>query len=242
MRLSVVLPVHSEIEVLRELTAKLVSLLGGDLYEILFVVSPRSPQATSATVEALAQEYPVVRWELQRDNPGLGYAVRQGLRSVTGTHVLMMDSDGEMAPETVPAMIAKMRETGCDMVVASRWMRGGGVVGYDRKKYWLNRGFQLLFRLFYRTRIHDLTLGFKLARLDKIRGVAWTSQFHDFSMETTLRPIRLGWHVEEVPTTWAARQSGVSQNPFRRNLLYATTALEILVRSGPPAARPRQEA
>lgn len=228
MRLSVVLPVHSETEVLREVTAKLVSLIGPDLHEILFIVSPRSPDATLAVVEGLARQYPAVRWEAQRDNPGLGYAVRQGLRSVSGTHVLMMDSDGEMAPETVPAMIAKMRETGCDLVVASRWMKGGGVVGYDPKKYWLNRGFQGLFRLFYQTRIHDLTLGFKLARVEKIREVTWTSQFHNFSMETTLRPIRLGWRVEEVPTTWVARQSGASQNPFRRNLLYATTALRIL--------------
>ncbi len=242
MRLSIVLPVHSETEVLRELTTKFMSLVGGDLYEILFIVSPRSPQATFAVVEALAREYPIARWEAQRENPGLGYGVRQGLGSVTGTHVLMIDSDGEMTPETVPAMVEKMRQTGCDMVVASRWMRGGGVIGYDRRKLWFNRGFQLVFRLAFRTRIHDLTQGFKLARLDKVREVRWTSQFHDFSMETTLRPIRLGWHVEEVPTTWIARQSGVSQNPFRRNLLYVARALEILMSGGSRAARSRQEA
>lgn len=225
-----VLPVHSETDSLVGITEALIRLLPGDLHEILFIVSPRSPGETFSIVESLGRRYPLVRWERQRENPGLGLAVRQGLGAVTGTHVLMMDGDGEMDTATVPALAARMRETRCDMVVASRWIPGGGAEGYDPLKRVLNRGFQMIFRRLFGTPIHDLTFGFKLMKVSDARRVRWTVRFHDIAAETTLRPIRLGLRVEEVPTVWRRRQAGVSKNPFRRNFLYVRRALGILLR------------
>jgi len=229
MRLSVVLPVHSERESLVFITDKLATLLGDKLHEAIFIVSPSSPGETFAVIEELGKKYPFVRSETQRETPGLGRAVRQGLAAATGTHVLMMDSDGEMNPETVPLMIAKMEETGCDVVVGSRWAAGGGVVGYSPFKYILNRGFQCIFRTLYRTHVHDLTLGFKLVKTEVVKNIAWDSTLHEIAAETTLRPMKKGYRVEEVPTVWVRRQAGTSKNPFRRNFRYVAKALQILL-------------
>lgn len=229
MKISVILPVHSETESLYYVTERLSSLLKEKLHEIVFIVSPNSPEKTFAIVEELRRTYPFVGSQLQQENPGLGLAFRQGLALVSGTHVVMMDSDGEMDPGTVPIMVNRMIETGCDMVVASRWISGGGVNGYDAIKYLLNRGFQVIFRLLYRTQIHDLTLGFKLIKADKANSLKWNSTFHEIATETTLRFLKMGYHVEEVPTVWTRRQSGVSKNPFWRNFKYVKKALEILV-------------
>lgn len=228
MKISVILPVYSETDSLRRLTEKLTALLRERLHEIIFVVSPRCTGETFSIAEELARKYPRVKNRQQRENPGLGLAVRQGLAEASGTHVLMMDSDGEMDPATAPLMVEKMVETGCDMVVASRWMKGGGVKGYSPIKYFLNRLFQVIFRILYRTKIHDLTLGFKLARRDKIGNIRWNSIFHEIAAETTLRPIKLGYYAEEVPTVWVRRKTGVSKNPFIRNFRYVKKAFEIL--------------
>ena len=101
-------------------------------------------------------------------------------------------------------------------------------MGYDPIKYVLNRGFQVFFRILFRTRIRDLTLGFKLCRADVMKALHFNAQFHDIGCETTLRPVRAGCSIAEVPTTWVCRKGGQSSNPFRNNFIYLWKTLLIL--------------
>jgi dolichol-phosphate mannosyltransferase len=129
---------------------------------------------------------------------------------------------------TIPLMLAAMAQGNYGLVVGSRWMKGGGFVGYSRLKYWLNWGFQQLFRLIYWTKIHDLTYGYKLLRAELIHRVVWTSVMSEIGCETTLKPMWLGVPVIEVPTVWRARTQGRSTNKFLRNFRYLGMALRIL--------------
>ncbi len=239
IRISVVLPVYSETEAVRQVVDWLRDHLARRLEEIVIVLSPRSKEASRAICSELAATDPRVRLHIQQRNPGLGYAVREGLERVQGNVVLMMDSDGEMENETVPRMIAAMLRENCGLVVASRWIAGGGFSGYSPVKYWLNWGFQQIFRIAYRTRIHDLTYGFKLMRAELAQGIAWEGTLHEIACETTLKPIRLGVRVAEVPSRWTARTQGVSKNTFARNFRYVATAGRVLVRGCPDVTCPR---
>lgn len=228
LRISVVLPVYSETETVRQVVGWLREHLAGALEEIIIVLSPRSKPASRDVCRALAESDPRVRLHIQERNPGLGHAVREGLERVRGNIVLMMDSDGEMEIETVPRMIAAMLRDDCGLVVASRWLAGGGFSGYSPIKYGLNWGFQQLFRILFRTPIHDLTYGFKLMRAELARGIAWEGVLHEIACETTLKPIRLGVRVAEVPSRWTARSQGVSKNTFLRNFRYVAMAVRVL--------------
>ena len=135
----------------------------------------------------------------------------------------MIDSDGEMEIETVPRMLVEMAAGG------SR-SRGGvalacpaaGFVGYSRLKYYLNWCFQQLFRWLFWTPLHDLTYGFKLIRAELVHGIDWQGTLHEIACETTLKPVRLGVSVAEVPSKWTARTQGVSKNTFWRNFRYVS--------------------
>ena len=231
VRLSVILPVLAEKESLAQLVGCLHELADEVLHEILVIVAPGSPADTREICARTAQRFPTVRMLEQDHNPGVGLALRQGIAAATGTHILLMDSDGEMDVGTVPSMLAALERTGADMVIGSRWVRGGGVEGYGRLKYVLNRGFQVIFRVLYRTSVRDLTLGFKLARAEVLKSFEWTSQFQDMGCETTVRPIRAGYRVTEVPTVWRCRTEGSSNNPLRRNFKYVKVALSVLAGS-----------
>jgi len=126
-------------------------------------------------------------------------------------------------------MIAEMARSNVGLVVGSRWLPGGGFVGYSPSKRWLNWGFQQLFRVLFRTRVHDLTYGFKLMRTELVRNIAWEATLHEIGCETTLKPIHLGVRVAEVPTTWRTRVEGRSSNNFLRNFRYVGMALSILM-------------
>jgi len=225
--LSIILPVYSEEKVLVWIVDKLEKLMEDRLHEIILVVSPRSSERSVAICKNLAGTRERVRFIFQKNNPGLGRAIREGLKLVSGTHVLLMDSDGEMSPMDVPRLIARMEQSGCDMVVGCRWMKGGGVVGYDPVKYLFNRAFQLLFKIMFLTKLHDLTLGFKIMRRIIVDSMDFRSDFHDIAIETTLKPLKSGFKVEEIPVIWRCRQAGVSKNSILSNLRYLIRGLNV---------------
>lgn len=232
IRLSVVLPVYAETESVRQIVEALERLVGPRLHEVLIVISRDSPAESFAVSEGLARRTPQVEVMEQRDYPGLGFAIRQGIEAAGGSHILLMDSDGEMDVETVPQMLVALERDDLDLVIGSRWAEGGGVEGYDSFKYYLNMVYQYLFRWLYRTHVRDLTLGFKLGRAEVLQGFDWSGQYHEIGCETTLRPIRAGYRVGEVPTVWRQRRQGRSSNPLWRNLRYVWMALAILLVPG----------
>ena len=233
-RISAILPAFRETETLVELVGRLRDLLGADLHEIRIVVSPKSPPETLAACERAKSHFSPVHVLVQARSPGVGFAYREGIDAAEGDLLLLMDTDGEFDAETAPLLLAKLRATGADLAVGSRFARGGGVEGYDPVKYVLNRVYQLLFRLLYRTRIHDLTFGYKLGRASLLKSLPLQAQFQEIGCEVTLRALKAGARVEEVPTVWRARTAGASTNPIARNLKYAWLALGILLGRAAP--------
>jgi dolichol-phosphate mannosyltransferase len=229
-RISVVMPVFSETDTVRETVAWLAKNLDTRLLEVIIIIAPKSSQESRRVCDELAAQDSRVKVFVQQENPGVGQAFREGYARAKGNVVLSMDSDGEMDVYTIPQMLAEMARGNFGLVVASRWMSGGGFVGYSRWKYVLNWGFQQLFRLLLWTRIHDLTYGFKLLRAELIHQVEWEATLHEIGCETTLKPIRLGVSVSEVPTVWTARTQGKSTNNFLRNFRYVRMALRIMFR------------
>lgn len=228
MRLSVIIPVHSEEDILREVVEGLVERTRQSLEQVILVVSPRSTPRTVAICEQLTRAHPCVTYVLQRHNPGLGRAYREAFPLVTGTHVAVLDADGEMDLETLPNMMRAAAQ-GYDLVLASRWMPGSRVYGYDPVTYVLNRGFQYLFRVLFWTRVRDLTYGFKLFNARLLREVRWWGTLHEIAMETTLKPLKLGYRVCEVPTVWRRRAEGVSKSGVWKRLRYVPFAFRILL-------------
>jgi dolichol-phosphate mannosyltransferase len=226
---SVVLPVYSETDSVREVVRWLRNHFGMQLVEILIVISPRSSAESRAVCDQLAAEDERTQVFVQQNNPGVGQAFREGYARTRGNVVLSMDSDGEMELAAIPKMVAEMARGNYGVVVGSRWMKGGGFVGYSGFKRWLNWGFQQLFRVLFWTRLHDLTYGFKLLRAEVVHGIMWEASLHEIGCETTLKPIRAGVPVSEVPSVWTARAQGRSKNSFWRNFRYVEMALRIWI-------------
>jgi dolichol-phosphate mannosyltransferase len=229
-RISVVTPVFSETDSVRDLCQWLTRELGERLLEIIIVISPRSNAASQAVCRSLAEQDGRIRVHVQQQDPGVGRAFREGYARAQGNPILSMDSDGEMAVATIPLMLAEMARGNYGLVIGSRWMTGGGFVGYSRFKYWLNWAFQQIFRVIYWTKLHDLTYGFKLHRAEVLHGIVLEAVGQEIGCESTVKPIRLGVPVAEVPTVWTARTQGRSTNNFWRNFRYLGMALKVLFR------------
>jgi len=56
---------------------------------------------------------------VQKNNPGIGWAYREGMQAATGNFVALMAADLETEPAAVDRMVEKILRTGCDGVIAN---------------------------------------------------------------------------------------------------------------------------
>jgi len=225
--LSVVVTVYNETVSVNETVERLVRADSGGLKEIILVIAANASRETKDICADLAESDPRVKTHIQRTGPGVGRALREGMDLATEELVAIMSGDLETEPEAVDRMYNKMLETGADVVIGSRWLKGGGFQNYSRVKLVCNWLFQKVFRLIYRTQINDLTYGFKLLRREVIRAIPWESTHHTMYIETTVKPLQLGYRLEQVPTVWIGRREGESVNGFFRNFEYVRLALRV---------------
>lgn len=227
--LSVVVTVFSETFSLTESIDRLLKLDRGYVQEIILAVSPKSSSECIEICHQLEKTHKSVTVHMQQNNPGVGWAIREGMALATGNYVALLSADLETEPEAVDRMVRKIEETGCDGVIGNRWLKGGGFKNYDPLKLILNFGFQYVFRVLYWTKLGDLTYGFKILSRDLVQGIRWEGILHEIYIETTVKPLKLGYHVEQVPTVWIGRKEGESKNTFLRNFRYVRLALQVLV-------------
>jgi dolichol-phosphate mannosyltransferase len=227
MKVSVIISVYSETDLLMESVKQIRTALWGRNHEILIVAHPKSDRACLSLCQDLAAQ-DGIRLIMQGPRSGIGWAYREAIPYITGTHALIMSSDLETNPADARVLVEAAERTGADIVCASRWLAGGGFSGYNPAKFVLNFGYNLVFRLLYRTRIHDITFGYKLLRSEILQNVNWEYGTHEFCAELLLKPLRLGYTAAEVPTRWVKRQEGESKMTFLRNFRFVTAAWKIL--------------
>lgn len=225
MKISAVVPVFSETDsVVRCLDGLRRAIPPASLEEILLIVAPRSTPACLEICRRAALSDPKVRFDLQVRNPGQGWALRESIARAKGSHLLFFNSDGETDPAPIPAMIEKAR-AGADVVIASRWLAGGGFVGYGWARKILNAGFQRAAAALFGLPVTDATFIYRLVRADLLRGIVWRATGHDFVLEMLLRLARRGANIVEVPTVWVRRSEGESKNNWRIQLRYVTVLM-----------------
>ena len=225
IKLSVVVTVYGETFSVKETIARLLKSDRGYIKEIIIVISPKSSKESFDICTDLSRQYPLVRLHVQQNNPGAGWAYREGMAISCGNYVTIMSGDLETEPEAVDRMVKKIEETGCDGVLTSRWLSGGGFVNYDKKKLILNWLFQKIFRILYWT---NITYGFKTLKTSVAHSINWEGTLHEIFIETTVKPLKAGYYLEEIPTVWIGRKEGTSKNTFFRNFRYISVALKTL--------------
>jgi glycosyltransferase involved in cell wall biosynthesis len=229
IKLSIVVTVFSETYSIDETVSILLGHDRGYIQEILLLISPRASEETFSICRRWVLRDPRIRIVVQQNNPGIGWAYREGMQEAKGNYVALMAADLETEPAAVDRMVQKVVETGCDGVIANRWLRGGGFTNYDPLKLVLNWIFQKAFRVLFWTRIGDFTFGLKLLSKEIAETVEWEGTLHEICIETTVKPLKKRYHLEQVPTVWVGRKEGRSVNTFFQNFRYVRMGLKTFL-------------
>jgi dolichol-phosphate mannosyltransferase len=144
-------------------------------------------------------------------------AYRDGFRRVLDkpetVAVVQMDADFSHDPADLPRLIAPLMRD-ADLVLGTRWMRGGGTVGWPLRRRLVSRGGTLFAGVILLLPYRDLTGGFKAWRrqlLDAIRLREADAHGYGFQVETTWWAHRRGAKIREVPIIFRERTAGRSK-------------------------------
>ncbi len=247
----VVLPTYNEADNLPGISAAILERLPG---ATLLVVDDRSPDGTGDLAERLAQEEPRIRVHHRPGKQGLGRAYIDGfgvaLEAGAG-RVVQMDADWSHDPEYLPSLLGGLAggslaplPGGADLVIGSRYTRGGSVLDWGLGRRIISRGGSIFARTVLGLGPHDLTGGFKAWRRAALEAIDWNrvhSGGYVFQIETTYLASRAGARVAEVPIIFVDRRVGVSKMSRRIILEALVVVLQLrwdeLRGRGPDRAR-----
>jgi dolichol-phosphate mannosyltransferase len=181
----------------------------------LLIADDASPDGTGKIADLLAEHDDRVHVLHRPGKAGLGAAYTAGFDwgLARDYDVLVeMDADGSHAPEQLPRLLAALDDA--DVVLGSRWVPGGAVVNWPRRREVLSRGGNLYTRIALGIDLRDATGGYrayKRAVLESIDYGAVSSQGYCFQVDLALRVLRAGFRIVEVPITFAERERGESK-------------------------------
>ncbi len=229
--LTVVVPTRNEAENVAGLVRGLREGLAGVEFRIVFVDD--STDGTPGVIRGLAEEdgrVMLVHREGAEREGGLSTAVTTGMElfSWESEFTCVMDADGQHPPEKVREMLEVAQAGEADVVVASRYARGGSYEGLSgRTRRAVSLGSKSLARVVFKEarKTSDPLTGFFLVRNEAISGIQFRPTGFKVLLEILVCAPEL--RVAEVPFGFRARNAGVSKASLRQGLEYLTHIMSL---------------
>ncbi|MBA3487964.1 MAG: polyprenol monophosphomannose synthase [Longispora sp.] len=211
-RVLVVIPTYNELENIRLIVDRV--RRATPQVDIL-IADDNSPDGTGAVADDLAAADAQVNVLHRAGKEGLGAAYIAGFSWAKERNydaVVEMDADGSHAPEQLHRLLDALRAA--DGVLGSRYISGGSVVNWPKRRLLLSRGGNLYARILLGMPLNDATGGYRAYRLpvlDKIDLASVISHGYCFQIDLTYRAYKTGCKLVEVPITFHERVHGVSK-------------------------------
>jgi len=211
-RVAVLIPTYNERDNLPGIVARVrASVPTADV----FVLDDGSPDGTGQVADDLAAADPQLHVVHRTSKEGLGKAYLAGFSIVLERGyeaAVEMDADGSHLPEQLPSLLAALPRA--DVVIGARWVKGGEVRNWPLRRKVLSVGANIYTKVLLGMAVNDATAGYRVYRASALRTMSLQgveSQGYCFQIDLTLRAVRAGLSVVEVPITFVEREVGVSK-------------------------------
>ncbi len=211
-RIVVVIPTYNEKENLELIVARVRAALP----EVhVLVADDNSPDGTGDIADALAAADDHIQVMHRAGKQGLGAAYLAGFDWAleNGFDVVVeMDADGSHQPEQLHRLLDKLRTA--DLVLGSRYVKGGSVVNWPKSREILSRGGNVYTRIMLSVPLKDATGGYRAFRASTLRTLdleGVESKGYCFQVDLARRAVQAGLRVAEVPIEFVERELGDSK-------------------------------
>ena len=227
--ISLIIPTYNERDNIVALVERIHHALSNYNYEILFI-DDNSPDGTAEIISSLSPRYPV-RVIIRKDKKGLASAVVDGLNIASGEIIGSINADLQHPPEIIPDLLREI-ESGADIAIASRYVKGGSCPDWGLTRRIISRGATALAHILLPStrKIKDPMSGFYMLRRHVIADADLKPAGYKILLEILLEG--KSSQLAEVAYTFGSRMSGRSKLGIHQHIDYLRHILSLMKRKG----------
>jgi dolichol-phosphate mannosyltransferase len=241
---SVVIPTYNESENILRLITEIEKNLPTSHFTEIIIVDDNSPDGTGKLVENYIEQEKTkdqkekvnspdtnsknyrVKIVHRRAKNGLIPAILDGVKQSSGMNVLIMDADFSHPPEIIPKMMRELALNPNSIIIGSRFIEGGKVVGWPQRRKLLSKGASMLARLGLNVkRVKDPMSGFFALPRELIQNISIDTKGYKILLEILVKNKEIP--IREIPYTFTDRQSGKSKMNYNVIMNYAEAIWQL---------------
>ena len=200
MKLSLIMPIYNEADLLEEVLRQVRAIPIQE--KELILVDDFSKDGTRDILKK-EENKPDTKVIYHNKNKGKGSAIRTGLKVATGEIIIIQDADLEYNPQEIPSVIQPIIEGKTNVAYGSRFK--GKVVGMRLPNLVANKILAWLVTILYFHRITDEATAYKAFKREVIQSIELKCERFEFCPEVTVKVLKKGEKIIEVPVTFTAR-------------------------------------
>lgn len=202
----------------------------------ILIIDDNSPDGTGRIADDLVAKLPGVHVLHRPGKLGLGTAVLTAMRFAieNGFDALInMDADFSHPPRFLPELAAGVEKQGYDVMIGSRYIKGGGIGGeqFNLKRKFMSTGINTYARFWLGLTTRDNSGSYRCYRTAMLRRIPFDkvrSRGYSFMEEILYWCREAGASIGETPIVFENRRAGVS----KINKMEAVHALRIIAELG----------
>jgi dolichol-phosphate mannosyltransferase len=232
VRIAIVIPTYNEKENIVMLIPRIFSVMKkSGINGSVLIIDDNSPDGTYQTAVNLSRKFKGLKVIKRTRKLGLGSAYVHGFSIMMNKEfdaIMEMDADMSHNPEYIPDFVKALRNG--DVIIGSRKITNGDVVGWNFYRKLVSNGGNLLARFFTGIMVKDMTSGYRAYKSSILRSVNMEkikSNGYAFQIEMVYRCARKGAKVKEIPIVFIDRKFGKSKLSKKDMIEFLKTGIKI---------------
>ncbi len=232
--IGVILPTYREAENIDKLIEDIENL---PLDSTILVINDSSPDETANIVMGKQKKYPNVLLYNRPKKLGLGTAITDGFKFFLSAqtppkYIFTMDADYSHNPQDIPMLFSTMTQNECGMVIGSRYVKGGKIVGWPFSRKLISKTANAVAKFSLGLKPKDCTSGFRVYSTAFLREAIGNLHSHTYEIqiETVRQAALRNLRVKETPIVFVNRKRGKSKLTWTEIKSYISYTLKATVR------------
>ena len=229
-QISIIIPTYNESQNIIQILKTIGENLPMNTIAGAIVVDDNSPDGTGKIVEDYMKNLKkfanyTIDVIHRKAKAGLSSAILYGIQQANGEAIVVMDSDFSHPPQIIPKMIEALKKYKCDIVVASRYVKGGKIDHWSLKRKILSKVGTKIAKKFLKIETKDPMSGFFAFKRNIISGLNFDAIGCKMLLEILVKTKEA--NVKEIPYTFTNRRTGSSKLDFTTLIDYAKSVRKL---------------
>jgi len=213
-QVSIIIPTYNESNNIIRILKSIGENLPKNIIAEAIVVDDNSPDSTGKIVDDYLKNVKKIAGYTmdiihRTSKNGLSSAILSGVQRAKGDTIVVMDSDFSHPPQIIPKLIDSLKKYQCDLVIASRYIRGGKIHGWTFKRKIMSKIATLIAKKGLGVKTKDPMSGFFAFKKNILKGINFDAIGYKILLEILVKKSEIA--VKEIPYTFENRTFGASK-------------------------------